>query len=290
MESFMDSEHSQQLCQYYGGGTFFKVQVAHENYPALLKQFGPQLVPVEHPDYQLTAKVALDIISVVGPELRDWDLHVVEDDSVVNAFVIASGKIFVFTGLIRMCRSPDALAAVMAHEFAHVLSRHIGEQMGVAYLFQLGKDLLHSFLYTFTLNLPVLSDISGRTVDVMAPYLTDQPYSRMCESEADLIGLYLMALAGYNPREAVKFWETLAVIDRESEESSPELLSDHPSHERRAEDLKEHLEAALEIYTARDRLVEALAVSIKQGPHDDGRIQRLQQELWGKFELAMAEK
>ncbi|KAI8834320.1 peptidase family M48-domain-containing protein [Chytridium lagenaria] len=266
-----------------------ELEVANENYATLLKEFGPKLLPVEHPDYQLTAKIALDIISVVGPELRDWDLHVVDDDSVVNAFVIASGKIFVFTGIIRMCRSPDALAAIMAHEVSHVLSRHIGEKMGIAHVFQLFTDLFHSILYTYTLNLPMIADITGRTVDVISPYFTDQPYSRMCESEADLIGLFMMSLAGYNPREAVKFWQVLADAERENEDAVPEFMSDHPSHERRAEELSEHMEMALEIYNARARLVDALSEAVRSGKgEEDPRVKRLERDMWSKFETAMA--
>ncbi|KAJ3193939.1 hypothetical protein HK101_003787 [Irineochytrium annulatum] len=223
--------------------------IAEAAYPELLAQYKNRLLPQTDPVYQQCAKVALDIISVVGVDLREWDLHVIDDESTMNAFVISSGKIFVFTGILKICETPDALAAILSHELAHVLSRHIGEQIGVSHVFQLIQELLHSILYTLTLNLPMIADVTGRTLDATSPFLTVQPYSRMCESEADVVGLFLMSIAGYNPEAAVGLWRRFG--EMEGADEMPEILSDHPSHERRAEELQEHLASALAIYRAR---------------------------------------
>ncbi|KAJ3100659.1 hypothetical protein HDU97_002002 [Phlyctochytrium planicorne] len=193
--------------------------------------------------------------------MREWDLHVVNDDSTVNAFVIASGKIFVFTGILKACQSTDALAGILAHEFSHVLSRHIGEQIGVGYLFKMVGDVVHSVLYAFSVNLPLITDLTGGGVDIVGPLVSSQPYSRMCESEADLIGLFLMAKAGYNPIEIVRFWEDMAAHDEETFE----FLSDHPSHHSRADELRKFLPGAMAIYENTKTTAGDIARTIK--PH-----------------------
>ncbi|KAJ3112901.1 hypothetical protein HDU96_004027 [Phlyctochytrium bullatum] len=262
-----------------------EVMLANEAYENLLKEHGTRFLPLDHPVYQSVARVAMDIVSVIGPELREWDLHVVDDETNVNAFVISSGKIFVFTGIINMCPSSDALAAVLAHEFAHVLSRHMGEKLGVDYLFQLFRDLIHSILYTWSVNLPMLSDISGWTLDVMAPLLTDKPYSRMCETEADLVGLYLMAMAGYNPKAAVQLWTSFAEAEKAAESNDEnavgggaifEFASTHPSHERRADNLRQHLDGAMEIYEGRLKLIQAATAEIAQPE----TVKKAQKSVW----------
>ncbi|KAI8820959.1 peptidase family M48-domain-containing protein [Fimicolochytrium jonesii] len=234
------------------------------------------LLPTNHPDYILVHEIVSDLAAVAGPG-RNWELHVLQSDDVVNAFVVPTGQIFVYTGLLRAAEDKDAVAAVIAHEFAHVLSRHGAEKLGIQHLAHLAWDFFHSLLYTLTLNLPIFSDIAGRGLDATKEVLTSLPYSRMCEKEADVIGLYLMSVAGYNPRAAIDFWAHLSRIDTSTSPTtttpttppptnkshllfkspkSYEFLSDHPSHSTRASDLKQHLPAALKIYHARSVLAE----------------------------------
>ncbi|TPX60271.1 hypothetical protein SpCBS45565_g07562 [Spizellomyces sp. 'palustris'] len=228
-----------------------ELQMAESSYPQLLSQYQRRFVPSSDSEYTAINEIATSLLDIVGP-IRDWKLHVVKDDDVVNAFVTPTGKIFVFTGLLRMADDLDAVAAILAHELAHVLSRHGAEKMGFQYLARLGWDFVHSLLYTFTLNLPMLGDLAGRGVDATKDILSSLPYSRMCEKEADAIGLYLMSIAGYNPRAAVSFWNQLSSHD--SSTPTYEFLSDHPSHAHRAEDLRTHLPAALKIYHARQHI------------------------------------
>ncbi|KAJ3285271.1 hypothetical protein HK104_009576 [Borealophlyctis nickersoniae] len=227
-----------------------ELEISNEAFPAIMAELRKKIVPHNHPDHVVVEQVARDLLAVTGP-VRDWELFVVDDDSTVNAFVLPAGKIFVFTGLLKFVPSVDALAAVMGHEFAHVLSRHTSEQMGVAYLTTLFWDLVHSMLYTFTLNLPLFADLAGRGVDSSKDLLTSLPHSRMCEAEADVIGLYLMAMAGYDPTAAVNLWKQFS---EQTMEEELEFFSDHPLHANRAKELSTHLNSAKEIYTARQKV------------------------------------
>ncbi|KAJ3050317.1 hypothetical protein HK097_008714, partial [Rhizophlyctis rosea] len=163
---------------------------------SLLSLHSARILPPSHPSHIITLRVCQALLSIIGPvEGRQWEIYVVGDDSVENALVIPCGKIFVFTGLLKRVRTEAELAAVLSHELGHVLSRHGAEEMGFQHLSTLFTDLLHSTLYTLTLNLPFFSDIAGRSIDSTKEYITSMPYSRMCEREADVIGIYLMSMA-----------------------------------------------------------------------------------------------
>jgi predicted Zn-dependent protease len=132
-----------------------------------------------------------------------WEANVVRDRQ-VNAFCLPGGWIFVYTGILPVVGDrDDALAAVLAHEIAHALAHHGSERV-------------------------------AREQDGGNPFRR-LSYNRMQESEADHIGLFLMTFAGYDPDQAVAFWERMA---RAHQGGPPEILSDHPSDERRIRDLQ----------------------------------------------------
>ncbi|KAJ3248278.1 COP9 signalosome complex subunit 3 [Chytriomyces hyalinus] len=166
----------------------------------------------------------------------------------------------------------DTLAAVLAHEMAHVLSRHSAEDLGLTQFFQLFIDGLHGVLYALSVNLPGLTDLAGMGVDAVAPYLSTLPVSRLMEIEADVVGLFLMAVAGFNPSRASLFWKYLA--DRQGNPGDvdwnmfEEFLSTHPSHVRRSLELEKHETAAMEIYRAHKRIEDALRLHLKRGMAD----------------------
>ncbi|KAI8918283.1 peptidase family M48-domain-containing protein [Powellomyces hirtus] len=230
-----------------------ELQMAADSYPTLVSRHRDQLLPSHHADYLAVGEIASELLKIVGP-VREWKLHVIDDDRVVNAFVTPTGNIFVYTGLLRAAGNADAVAAILAHELAHVISRHGAEKLGFQHLARLCWDFVHSIVYTVTVNLPMLGDIAGRGLDFTKEMFTSLPYSRMCEKEADTIGMYLMSVAGYNPRAAVEFWAQMSRDGQAQADRPYEFLSDHPSHERRAEDLKLHLPAALEIYRSRQQI------------------------------------
>ena len=173
--------------------------------------------------------------------LYDWEFELIEDDA-ANAFCMPGGKIVVFSGLLPVAETEAGLAVVVAHEVAHAIANHGGERMSQLLLAQLGGMALSKAIEEKpeeTQDLAMLAYGIGSQVAVLLPY------SRQHESEADHIGLILMAKAGYDPREALRFWQRMAA---QSEGQPPEFLSTHPSHSTRIEDIRVHMAEAIAIY------------------------------------------
>ena len=173
--------------------------------------------------------------------LYDWEFQLIEDEA-ANAFCMPGGKIVVFSGLLPVAATDAGLAVVVAHEVAHAIANHSGERMSQLLLAQLGGMALSKAIEEKpdeTKDLAMLAYGIGSQVAVLLPY------SRQHESEADRIGLVLMAKAGYDPREALQFWQRMAA---QSEGQPPEFLSTHPSHSTRIQDIRAHMPEALTIY------------------------------------------
>jgi predicted Zn-dependent protease len=171
-----------------------------------------------------------------------WEVTVFEDDS-ANAFALPGGKIGVHTGLLKVATTQDQLAAVIGHEIAHVLAEHGNERASTTFVAQSGLQIAESLAGPASASrdqaLAVLG--LGTQVGVLLPF------SRAQESEADLLGLDLMASAGFDPRASVELWQNMA---RASEGAPPELLSTHPSSSARIEELGKRIPKALPEYEA----------------------------------------
>ena len=171
----------------------------------------------------------------------DWEFQLIEDEA-ANAFCMPGGKIVVFTGLMPITGTDEGLAVVVAHEVAHAVANHGGERMSQLLLAELGGIALSKAIEEKpeqTRDLAMLAYGIGSQVAVLLPY------SRQHESEADRIGLLLMAKAGYDPRQALQFWQRMAA---QIEGQPPEFLSTHPSHATRIEDIRSHMPEAVAIY------------------------------------------
>ena len=168
-----------------------------------------------------------------------WEYNLV-DDKQVNAWCMPGGKIVVYTGILPVTQNEDALATVMGHEVAHALLNHGKQRVSAGYLQQLGGVLGATLLgLAFgaseqTQELFLLAYGVGTNVGLMLPY------SRELESQADEYGLYLMAIAGYNPEASVPFWKRMAAQGS----SVPEFLSTHPSPSTRIKDLEKWIPEA----------------------------------------------
>lgn len=170
-----------------------------------------------------------------------WEFNLVQDDA-VNAFAMPGGKVVVNTGILPVTRNETGLAVVVGHEIAHVFAEHGAERMSQGLLVQGGQIALSQALKDKpeeTKNLFMTSYGLGAQVGLLLPY------SRLHESEADHLGLIFMAMAGYDPREAVPFWQRMAA---QGGEKPPEILSTHPADATRIRNLKELLPEALEYY------------------------------------------
>ena len=171
-----------------------------------------------------------------------WQFVVIDNEKTANAFALPGGKVAVYTGIFPVAKTEGGLAAVMAHEVAHVLARHGGERLSQGLLAQMGA---------VAVQVGMAGSDPGVVQGVMAAYGLGAnvgvllPYSRLQESEADRIGLIVMAQAGYDPREAVHLWERMAQQDRNR---PPEFFSTHPSAGTRIQDLQRSVPNALTYY------------------------------------------
>jgi predicted Zn-dependent protease len=174
-----------------------------------------------------------------------WEFHVV-DTKTVNAWCMPGGKIVVYTGLLPITQNETALAVVMGHEIAHAVARHGNERMSQALAAQTGGNILSVTLAGAGVSQGT-SDIFLQSYGVGST-LGLLKYSRKHESEADKLGLIFMALAGYDPSEAIPFWERMSKLGGGG---SIEMLSTHPSDETRIKDLKKFLPTAMKYYKKR---------------------------------------
>jgi len=174
-----------------------------------------------------------------------WEFNLIEDDKVVNAWCMPGGKVAVYTGILPLTRDDTGLAVVMGHEVAHAMAKHGNERMSEALLVQLGGASLSLALSKEpALTQQIFMGVygAGAQMGIMLPY------SRLHESEADRIGLVLMSKAGYDPREAVPFWQRM---NEKGGSRPPEFLSTHPAPETRIKDIKSHIPEAMKYYKER---------------------------------------
>ncbi len=176
-------------------------------------------------------------------ESFQWEFNLIQDDKTANAWVLPGGKAAVYTGILKYTRNETGLAVVLGHEVAHALADHGNERMSEGLLAQLGGMALAVAVSqepAATQELFTTAFGVGANVGVLLPF------SRLQESEADRIGLVLMAMAGYDPREAVPFWQRMS--SEEKGGPPPELLSTHPAESTRIEQIQKHLPEALPYY------------------------------------------
>ena len=171
-----------------------------------------------------------------------WEFNLIEDPKTVNAFCMPGGKIVVYTGILPVAQDENGLATVMSHEVAHALANHGGERMSQELIVQAGG----MGLAQLTKSKPALAQqILMQAYGTGTQYGILLPYSRSHESEADHIGLILMARAGFDPKSAVAFWERMSALGGAK---PPELLSTHPADSRRVADIQKEIPEAEKYY------------------------------------------
>lgn len=166
----------------------------------------------------------------------EWEFNLVEDNT-VNAWCMPGGKVVFYTGIMPICQDETGVAVVMSHEIAHAVARHGNERMSQQLLVAAGGVTLAVAMSqrpSFTNDLFLLSYGVGSTLGVLA-------YSRSHESEADKMGLVFMEYAGYDSNEAVAFWQRMAA---QGGEKPPQLVSTHPSDEKRISDIRAFIPVA----------------------------------------------
>ncbi len=194
----------------------------------------------------LVRRVGERIAAVANQPDYKWEFNLIEDDKQVNAFALPGGKVAVYTGILPLTQTEAGLAAVLSHEVSHATARHGGERMTTGLLAQLGMVALDVGLAMKGQDPNTIKALNaaygaGAQVGVLLPF------SRKQESEADKIGLIYMAKAGYDPKEALHFWERMSKVDKKA---PPEFLATHPSDETRVKQIKKWLPDAEKEYRA----------------------------------------
>lgn len=169
-----------------------------------------------------------------------WEVVVFEDDT-LNAFALPGNKIGVHSGLINLVDNQDQLAAVIGHEIGHVLSRHSNERLSQETAVSAGLSMVQAVAQPQT----AMGQTALGLLGVGAQYGVILPYSRIHETEADTIGLDLMAKAGFDPRQSINLW---LKMDQASKGGQPiEFMSTHPAHASRIDNLNQHMNQALQL-------------------------------------------
>lgn len=190
---------------------------------------------------EMVQRVGKRIAAAAGKDDYQWEFNLI-DSPTMNAFALPGGKVAIYEGILPVCENEAGLAVVMSHEIAHALARHGGERMSqTGVVSTLGKVINVSSSEWKQEDQAKLMSVYGTA----SQYGFALPFSRKHESEADHIGLILMAKAGYDPREAPRFWERFS---QAGGDKPPEFMSTHPSDATRASDLRGLLPVAMENY------------------------------------------
>lgn len=206
----------------------------------------------ENPEItEMVQRVGQRIAKAANKPEYQWEFAVIEEDKMINAFCLPGGKVAVFTGILKVTQGEAGLATVMGHEIAHALQRHGVERMS--------RSILDQIAQLGAIGAAASGHAGGGAIQgLLGAYGVNVslPFNRKQESEADYVGLRLMAEAGYDPREAVPFWERMSGCPRQmigkvcfrSQQAIPEFLSTHPSDVTRINQIEAWLPDALQHY------------------------------------------
>jgi predicted Zn-dependent protease len=189
--------------------------------------------------YDQVVRVGKRIAAIAQEPSFDWEFALIDDPKTVNAFCLPGGKVAVYSGILPVTQDDDGLAVVLAHEIAHAVARHGSERMTDDLALQIGGAGLQQLLQEkspLTQQLAMTAFGVGTTLGVVLPF------NRAQESEADHIGLVLMARAGYDPQAAPNFWRRMIASSQGG--APPAFLSSHPSDEQRVQDLEKWMPEA----------------------------------------------
>lgn len=188
----------------------------------------------------IAAKLILQLDTNASPD--EWEVVVFESDQ-VNAFALPGKKIGVYTGLLKVAENQHQVAAVIGHEIGHVLAQHGNERMSQSTLIGVSQEVVSQALRVNNVQqTPAIMSALGLGIQVGISL----PFSRTHESEADLIGLSLMAKAGFDPRQSTELWRNM---NKASGGNRPlEILSTHPAPETRINDLNANMKSAVALY------------------------------------------
>jgi metalloendopeptidase OMA1, mitochondrial len=179
-----------------------EIQMSRLSEQEILSEYRSSILPQSHPITIQVAKIAKRILAVTNNTMHNWRIVVINSNQ-INAFVLPTGTIFVFTGILPVMKDNDGIATVLGHEIAHVLSHHAAEKISWMNLLSIAR---------FGLILIGL-DPGPALSSLILQYGFLLPNSRVCEVEADKVGLELMAKACFNPKKAIQLWERMSILE-----------------------------------------------------------------------------
>ena len=171
-----------------------------------------------------------------------WEFNLLDEDE-VNAFCLPGGKVAIYSGIMDVTQSEAGLAVVVGHEVAHAIANHGNERMSQSLLLEVTGAALSIALAG---DDPAAQEMFSMAYGIGTSLAVALPFSRMHESEADRLGLIFMAMAGYDPHEAPRFWARMAAAN--DNDGAPEFLSTHPSDQTRIADLQSEIAEAMRYY------------------------------------------
>lgn len=218
-------------------------------YDMEMEKYTHLMLPQDHPMVDRVRRVGNRLLQANStlPELylKSWTVSLV-DDSIMNCFVLPTGDIVMFTGLMEVLDNDDQVAAILAHEMSHAILDHAAEHINQGYLLDL-VILVPVALIWAILPSDLLAMISHWLLNMVVTLFLTLPYSRTLESEADQLGLRLAAKACYDVREFGALWGKMAVLDQIKEDNGPAWMSTHPTNEDRQKELEGRMAEALEL-------------------------------------------
>ncbi|KAF2859476.1 hypothetical protein K470DRAFT_258815 [Piedraia hortae CBS 480.64] len=189
-------------------------------------EYAGAILPESSKEYQLVSRVLKRLLPYSGlGDTSNWTVTVINDPNVMNAMVVAGGQVFVFRGILNVANDEDTLAAVLGHEIAHNVARHTAERLSKSAIL-LPMAIVGSLLFGLD---PGIGQWATNLVFTL-------PGSRQQESEADYIGLMIMAKACYDPHAALRLWQRFEKAEQRA--APPQFMSTHPSNHNRLEKLK----------------------------------------------------
>ena len=216
-----------------------QTQLGNQQYEKTLEQDRAEIV-TSGTRYARVQRVAERIEAVAGRDKPafDWKVTLLRKNE-ANAYCLPGGKIVVYTGILPVTRNDAALATVLGHEVAHATAEHAAERIEREHLTKVAAAIVAGGVAFTPRGYLQVAALLG-AADTL-------PFSRTQESEADHIGLVYMARAGYDPREAVGFWERMRRASKGKQ--LPEFASDHPSDDHRIQRIEKWLPEAERAYT-----------------------------------------
>ncbi|KAK6463604.1 metalloendopeptidase activity protein [Scheffersomyces coipomensis] len=222
-------------------------KIGDYSYRQILSQYQDQIIPHSNPLYARIGNIMNKLLTVAiehndnesqRQHLKNlhWSINIIKVDNdkyPPNAFILPNGKIFIFSSILDICKNDDGLATVLSHELSHQLAHHSSEQ--------LSKQPFYILLSTILYSITGISRIN----DLLIKGVLEMPASREMESEADRIGLELMAKSCFNLTESVKFWERMHQAEQSfngmGDSKLLQFFSTHPQTEKRIHDIQHWL-------------------------------------------------